>query len=162
MWPAGSGLHSLIRLWSPGQNPGGRNRSNFEHDIFGKLVNRFCCKLAQLVHGARGWNDQVSGSWSKIKVTRFGDLSEALCSTPPVEYVSSLPIMHIIRTIFCRWLTEIHCVTGMSNTVIPSDDSDWPNAYRFSIRKEIFAHLLSTAYIACSVSYYFQLNWGSA
>jgi len=45
--------------------------TNLWNTIFWKRMNQYCCKLAQVVHGAAGWNVQRLG-WggSKVKVRR--------------------------------------------------------------------------------------------
>jgi len=50
--------------------------------IFFKMNDRFCCKLAQVIRGAKRWNDQVWGwggqrSRSQEAKVRFGGLAEA-------------------------------------------------------------------------------------
>ena len=49
--------------------------------IFWKQMNRFWCKLAQLVRGARAWNVQLRGSAGQMSrlqeaEVRFGDLAD--------------------------------------------------------------------------------------
>jgi len=72
--------------------------------MFWKRLNQFCCKLAQVVHKARGWNYQLleSGaqrSRSHDAEVRFGHLVEASVSTLSVEYVSTLQIRWQINSI---------------------------------------------------------------
>jgi len=36
--------------------------TNLVNTVFRKRLSRFCCKLAQIIHGARRWNGQLFGS----------------------------------------------------------------------------------------------------
>jgi len=60
--------------------------------IFWKLMNRFCFKLAQVVHGARSWDGQLQGSGGQRSRSheaeiRFGGVASFSTPLGPVAFL---------------------------------------------------------------------------
>jgi len=83
-----------------------------EHIFFKRMI-RNCCKLAQVIHGARGWSGQLLGwkgqrSRSYDARARFGDLAEASFSVPSIEvfYLDRFYSRQISGNHLAQWLTD--------------------------------------------------------
>jgi len=89
--------------------------------MFWKQMNRFSCKLAQVIHMAKAWNDQLLGSGGQRSRSHTVDLEAwQRHRFRPLGWVAFLVMLCFIATVGTSAIWYTHCFEWLSKMYLHS------------------------------------------